>query len=199
MRLSRHTHRNVRSQPKYGQIINYGLRILIVSLFSLCRFEYLALLTNWLVFLQNFYKKQPYVSVKRIFDVTPQNFQEKLKTMMSLNLQRKLGKNRSPPELHLCQQTGFLDSAFTKKTCGVRSLLFIHLWCLESVCNPVVLPPTSVFIVLFCPFLSICIVQAVCVCTRDEHGSGPDQDWSQFWPDHDWIGLRKFVALMWLF
>jgi len=32
-----HTHRNVTNQPKYGQIINCGLTILIVSLFSLCR------------------------------------------------------------------------------------------------------------------------------------------------------------------
>jgi len=32
--------------------------------------------------------------------------------------------------------------------------------------------------------------------TRDEHGQdwiGLDQDWSQFWPDQDWIGLRKFL------
>jgi len=29
-----HTHRNAMSQPKYGQIINYGLTILIVPLFS---------------------------------------------------------------------------------------------------------------------------------------------------------------------
>jgi len=27
---------------------------------------------------------------------------------------------------------------------------------------------------------------------RDEHGSGLDQDWSQFWPDQDWIGLQIF-------
>jgi len=27
---------------------------------------------------------------------------------------------------------------------------------------------------------------------RDEHGSGLDQDWSQFWPDQDWIGLQFF-------
>jgi len=32
-----HTHRNVMSQPKYWQIINCDLTILIVSLFSLCR------------------------------------------------------------------------------------------------------------------------------------------------------------------
>jgi len=25
--------------------------------------------------------------------------------------------------------------------------------------------------------------------------TGLDQDWSQFWPDHDWIGLRKFLLL----
>jgi len=31
-----HTHRNVMSHPKYVQIINCGLTILIVSLFSLC-------------------------------------------------------------------------------------------------------------------------------------------------------------------
>jgi len=34
------------------------------------------------------------------------------------------------------------------------------------------------------------------VFTRDERGSGLDrtgQDWSQFWPDQDWIGLRKFL------
>ena len=36
VRLLRHTHRNVTNQPKYGQIINCGLTILIVSLFSLC-------------------------------------------------------------------------------------------------------------------------------------------------------------------
>ena len=34
--LSRHTHRSVTNQPKYGQIINCGLTILIVSVF-LCR------------------------------------------------------------------------------------------------------------------------------------------------------------------
>jgi len=32
-----HTHRNVTNQPKYGQIINCGLTILIVSLLSLYR------------------------------------------------------------------------------------------------------------------------------------------------------------------
>jgi len=32
-----HTHRNVTNQPKYGQIINCGLTILIVYLFSVCR------------------------------------------------------------------------------------------------------------------------------------------------------------------
>jgi len=32
-----HTHWSVTSQPKYGQIINCRLTILIVSLFSLCR------------------------------------------------------------------------------------------------------------------------------------------------------------------
>jgi len=30
---------------------------------------------------------------------------------------------------------------------------------------------------------------------RDEHGSGLDQDWSQFWPDQDWIGLEYFWKL----
>jgi len=29
-------------------------------------------------------------------------------------------------------------------------------------------------------------------CPWDEHGSGLDQDWSQFWPDQDWIGLHFF-------
>ena len=28
---------------------------------------------------------------------------------------------------------------------------------------------------------------------RDEHGSGLDQNWSQFLPDQDWIGLTKFL------
>jgi len=37
--------------------------------------------------------------------------------------------------------------------------------CHESVCNPVVLPPNSLLIVLFCLFLPICIVQTVCVCS----------------------------------
>jgi len=31
--------------------------------------------------------------------------------------------------------------------------------------------------------------------TRDEHGSGLDQDWSQFWPDQDWNGLQFFWKL----
>jgi len=35
--VTSHTHRNVTNQPKHGQIINCGLRTLIVSLFSLCR------------------------------------------------------------------------------------------------------------------------------------------------------------------
>ena len=36
-----HTHRNVMSQPKYGQIVtNCGLTILIVSLFYLCRLRH---------------------------------------------------------------------------------------------------------------------------------------------------------------
>ena len=30
---------------------------------------------------------------------------------------------------------------------------------------------------------------------RDEHGSGLDQDWSQFWPDQDWIGFQFFWKL----
>jgi len=37
--------------------------------------------------------------------------------------------------------------------------------CYESVCNPVVLPPNSLLIVLMCLLLSICIVQTVRVCT----------------------------------
>jgi len=35
--VTSHTHQNVMSQPKYKQIINCGLTMLIVSLFSLCR------------------------------------------------------------------------------------------------------------------------------------------------------------------
>jgi len=53
-----------------------------------------------------------------------------------------------------------------------------------------------------------------CLHCRDEHRSGLDQDWSQFWPDQDWIGLqfflkiggsgldrteKIFVVLMWIF
>jgi len=30
---------------------------------------------------------------------------------------------------------------------------------------------------------------------RDEHRSGLDQDWSQFWPDQDWIRLQFFWKL----
>jgi len=30
----------------------------------------------------------------------------------------------------------------------------------------------------------------VLLYSRDEHGSRLDQDWSQFWPDQDWIGLQ---------
>jgi len=59
VRLSRHTHthRNVMSQSKYGQI-NCGLTILIVSDFHVLLTNYdtalnLALLTKWPVFLQN--------------------------------------------------------------------------------------------------------------------------------------------------
>jgi len=55
-----HTHRNVTSQPKYGQIINCGLTILIVSLFSLCRLRTTTQLrsstvdiSKWPVFLQH--------------------------------------------------------------------------------------------------------------------------------------------------
>jgi len=55
-----HTHRNVISQPKYGQISNCGLTILIVSLFSLRRLRNTTQLrsatvdkSNWPVFLQN--------------------------------------------------------------------------------------------------------------------------------------------------
>ena len=49
---------NEMSQPKYGQMINCGLTILIVSLFSLCRLRIkhsldLALLPKCPVFLQN--------------------------------------------------------------------------------------------------------------------------------------------------
>jgi len=33
------------------------------------------------------------------------------------------------------------------------------------------------------------------VDSSDEHGSGLDQDWSQFWPDQDWIGLQFFPKL----
>jgi len=49
--------------------------------------------------------------------------------------------------------------------------------------------------------------------STDQDWIGLDQDWSQFWPDQDWIrlqffskladqdriGLRKFIVLMWLF
>jgi len=55
-----HTHRNVMSQPKYGQIINCGLTILIISLFSLCHLRNTTQLRSgtvdisiWPVFVQN--------------------------------------------------------------------------------------------------------------------------------------------------
>jgi len=45
--MSRHTHtENVMSQLKYGQIINCGLTILIVSLFSLCRLRIMTQLRS---------------------------------------------------------------------------------------------------------------------------------------------------------
>jgi len=60
VRFSRHTHRNVVSQPKCRQIINCGLTVLIVSLFSLCRLRITTKLrsgtadkSKWPVFLQN--------------------------------------------------------------------------------------------------------------------------------------------------
>jgi len=28
--------------------------------------------------------------------------------------------------------------------------------------------------------------------STDQHWIGLDQDWSQFWPDQDWIGLQFF-------
>ena len=31
---------------------------------------------------------------------------------------------------------------------------------------------------------------------RDENRSGLDQDWGQFWPDQDWIGLPFFFKLV---
>jgi len=53
------TQRNVMNQSKYGQIINCGLTILIVSLFSLCRLRNTTRLrsgtvdkSKWPVFLQ---------------------------------------------------------------------------------------------------------------------------------------------------
>jgi len=57
--ITSQTHRNVMSQPTYGQIINCGLTILIVSLFSLCRLRIATQLrsctadkSKWPVFLQ---------------------------------------------------------------------------------------------------------------------------------------------------
>jgi len=55
------------SQPKYGQIINCGLTILIVSLFSCAAYKLrhsldLALLTKWPVFLQNAIDNPAYVN-----------------------------------------------------------------------------------------------------------------------------------------
>ena len=41
-------------------------------------------------------------------------------------------------------------------------------------------------------------LQSPLVVSRDEHGSGLDrtgQDWRQFWPDQDWIGLQLFWKL----
>ena len=61
------THRNVMSQPKYGQIINCGLTILTASLFSCTAYELRhgldqALLTKWPVFLQNAFGNPTYVN-----------------------------------------------------------------------------------------------------------------------------------------
>jgi len=61
------THRNAMSQPKYGQIVNWGLTILIVSLFSCAAYKLwhgldLALLTKWPVFLQNAFGNPTYVN-----------------------------------------------------------------------------------------------------------------------------------------
>jgi len=55
------------SQPKYRQIINCGLTILIVSLFSCAAYELrhsldLALLTKLQVFLQNAFGNPTYVN-----------------------------------------------------------------------------------------------------------------------------------------
>jgi len=58
--VTSHTYSNVMSQPKYGQMSNCGLTILIVSLFSLCRLRNTARLRSGTVeksklpvFLQN--------------------------------------------------------------------------------------------------------------------------------------------------
>jgi len=58
--VTSHTHQYVMTQPKYVQMINCSLTILIVSLFALCRLRITtqitvdtALLAKGLVFLQN--------------------------------------------------------------------------------------------------------------------------------------------------
>jgi len=62
------------SQSKYGQIINSGVTLLIVSLFSLCRLRittqlrYGILLTKWPVFLQNT-SGNPILNPSQIMDV----------------------------------------------------------------------------------------------------------------------------------
>ena len=58
--------------------------------------------------------------------------------------------------------------------CHTVDVVFLYLvsrvsgqLCPESVCNPVVLPPNSLSIVLLCLFSSICIVQTMCAYSMD--------------------------------
>jgi len=92
-----HTHRNVTNQPKYGQIINCRLSILIVSLFSLCRLRITTQLRSGAVY------KMAAIFIKRIWQpciCQPNDLKIKKKLGASKGRQTKIwGVNgpTSPP------------------------------------------------------------------------------------------------------
>jgi len=119
-----HTHRNVTNQPKYGQIINCGLTILIVYLFSVCRIRITTQLRSSAV------DKMVDIFTKRIWQpyiCQPNELQRKIKKKLegANGDQAKIwGGMAHPPTLRIA--TVSRKGCWQNKDCRGYSKTFVH-------------------------------------------------------------------------
>ena len=118
-----HTHRNVTNQPKYGQIINCGLTIPIVYLFSVCRIRITTQLRSSAV------DKMVDIFTKRIWQpyiCQPNELQREIKKKAGGG-KRGPSKNlggHGPPTLRIA--TVSRKGCWQNKDCRGYSKTFVH-------------------------------------------------------------------------